>query len=73
MTCMWAHFEYRGAGGLEQDVVHIETPAGFWSIEDPGRVADYRTAHDALVAASLSQEESRALMRSIRDGMGDEP
>lgn len=67
MTCMYAYFEYQDA--LEQDVVHIETHAGFISIEDPGRVAEYRKAHDALVSASLSEDDTRAFIRSIRDDM----
>ena len=29
MNCMYAYFEYQGEGSLEQDVVHIETHAGF--------------------------------------------
>ena len=66
MTCMYAYFEYEGVG-MEQDVVHIETHAGYWSVEDPGKVAKYREAHDALVKASLSEDDSRALIRSIRD------
>lgn len=66
MTCMYAYFEYEGAG-IEHDVVHIETHAGYWSIEDPGKVAEYRKAHDALVKASLSKAESQALIRSVRD------
>lgn len=65
MTCMYAYFEY--ADDMEQDVVHIETHAGFWSIENPERVADYRKSHEALVKASLTREDSRALIRSIRD------
>jgi transcriptional regulator with XRE-family HTH domain len=68
MTCMYAYFEYQDAL-LEQDVVHIETPAGYWSIENPDKVTEYRRAHDALVQASLSEDASRALMRSIRDEM----
>jgi transcriptional regulator with XRE-family HTH domain len=71
MTCMYAYFEYEGIG-MEQDVVHIETPAGYWSIEDPGKVAKYREAHDALVRASLSEEDSRTLIRSIRDSIREE-
>lgn len=67
MTCMWAYFEYQDVGDLEQDVVHIETPAGFFSIEDPARVADYRKAHNALVEASLNEDDSRSLIRAIRD------
>jgi transcriptional regulator with XRE-family HTH domain len=69
MNCMYAHFEYRGDNNLEQDVVHIETHAGFASIEDPGRVADYRKWFDALVEASLTEDESRNIIRSIRDDM----
>ena len=69
MTCMYAYFEYQGDNNLEQDVVHIETHAGFVSIEDPDRVADYRKWHDALVEASLSEDDSRNLLRAIRDDM----
>jgi transcriptional regulator with XRE-family HTH domain len=68
MTCMYAYFEYQGDNDLEQDVVHIETHAGFWSIENPGKVAEYRKAHDALVEASLSEDDSRDLIRSLRNG-----
>jgi hypothetical protein len=68
MTCMYAYFEYENAE-LEQDVVHIETPAGYWSIENPDKVAEYRKAHDALVKASLSQDASRTLIRAIRDDL----
>jgi transcriptional regulator with XRE-family HTH domain len=66
MTCMYAYFEYQDAD-LEQDVVHIETHAGYWSIENPAKVGEYRKAHDALVKASLSEDGSRALISSIRD------
>ena len=38
MTCMWAYFEYQDPEDLEQDLVQIETPAGFWTIEEPGQV-----------------------------------
>jgi transcriptional regulator with XRE-family HTH domain len=69
MTCMWAYFEYQGVGDLEQDVVHIETPAGFFSIEDSARVAKYRKAHNGLVEASLNEDDSRTLIRSVRDEM----
>jgi transcriptional regulator with XRE-family HTH domain len=68
MTCMYAYFEYLGDNDLEQDVVHIETHAGFWSIEKPDRVAEYRKAHDALIEASLSEDDSRALIRSLGSG-----
>jgi transcriptional regulator with XRE-family HTH domain len=69
MACMYAYFEYEGAG-MEQDVVHIETHAGYWSIEDPVKVAEYRKAHDALVKASLNIADSRELIRSIRHEAG---
>ena len=66
MTCMYAYFEYEGVG-KEQDVVHIETHAGYWSVEDPGKVAKYRKAHEALVKASMNEDDSRALIASARD------
>lgn len=65
MTCMYALFEYKDVG--ESDVVHIETHAGFFSVEDAGHVKEYRSHHDALMRASLPEEESRNLIRSIRD------
>jgi len=67
MTCMYAYFDYDEAGSLGQDVVHIETHAGFLNIEDSEQVARYRSAHEALVRASLSEDDSRALIRSIRE------
>jgi transcriptional regulator with XRE-family HTH domain len=73
MTCMYAYFEYQDAGGLEQDVVHIETHAGFWSIENREDVARYRTAHHDLVNASLGEDDSRTLIGSIRDHPRNEP
>ena len=69
MTCMYAFFEYQDPEDLEQDLVQIETPDGFWTIDDPGRVAEYRKAHELLVASSLNEDDSRALIRSIRDSM----
>jgi hypothetical protein len=69
MTCMWFYFEYQDPEDLEQDLVQIETPAGFWTIEDTGLVAGYRKAHDTLVASSLNESDSRALIRSLRDGI----
>jgi transcriptional regulator with XRE-family HTH domain len=69
MTCMYAYFEYQDSGGLARDVVQLETPMGFVRVDNPERVADYRKWHDALADASLSKDDSRALIRSIRDGM----
>jgi len=71
MNCMYAYFEYQGNNNLEQDVVHIETHAGFASIEDPDRVANYRKWHDALVSASRTKDDSRNLIRSLRDNTPD--
>jgi transcriptional regulator with XRE-family HTH domain len=71
MTCMYAYFQYGGADSPEQDVVHIETHAGFFSIEDPDEVEHYREAHAALVAASLDEDTSRAFIRSVRDSTPD--
>ena len=55
MTCMYAYFEYQDPEDLEQDLVQIETPAGFWTIDDPVRVAEYQKAHESLVASSLDR------------------
>jgi transcriptional regulator with XRE-family HTH domain len=67
MTCMYAYFEYQD--DLEQDLVQIETQAGFLTIDDPVRVAGYKKAHDNLVTAALDENESRKLIKSIRDSM----
>ena len=69
VTCMWAYFEYQDLEDLEQDLVQIETPAGFWTIDNPNRVAEYKKAHENLVASSLSENDSRALIERIRDSM----
>jgi len=67
MTCMYAYFEYQDVDNLEQDVVRIETHAGFLNIEDSAQVARYRAAHDDLVQAALDEDSSRDLIRSTRD------
>jgi transcriptional regulator with XRE-family HTH domain len=67
MTCMYAYFEYKDAG--ESDIVHIETHAGFFSVENAEQVRKYRASHDALMRVSLSERNSRDLICSIRDGM----
>ena len=69
MTCMYAYFQYEDPEDLEQDLVHIETQAGFWTVSDAEEVAEYRKAHDDLITASLSKEDSRALIRDIRDSL----
>jgi transcriptional regulator with XRE-family HTH domain len=65
MTCMYAYFEYSDAG--ESDIVHVETHAGYFSVEDADRVKRYRSAHDTLVRASYTEEASRELILKIRD------
>jgi transcriptional regulator with XRE-family HTH domain len=67
MTCMYAYFEYQDTLGLARDVVQLETPMGFHRIDNRQRVADYRKWHGSLVEASLTEDESRDLIRSIRD------
>jgi hypothetical protein len=67
MTCMYAIFEYEN--DLEQDLMQIETQAGFWTIDNPGRVAEYKKSHENLVAFSLNEDDSRALIRSTRDSI----
>jgi transcriptional regulator with XRE-family HTH domain len=68
MTCMYAYFEYQDLG---QDLVNIETHAGFYNIDDPGDVARYKDAHRSLVEASLSEDDSRDFILSIRDQWHD--
>jgi transcriptional regulator with XRE-family HTH domain len=69
MTCMYAYFEYQDPEDLEQDVVNIETHAGWWSIEDPEQVSQYRKWHDTLVSAALDQDQSRERIRSVRNSI----
>jgi transcriptional regulator with XRE-family HTH domain len=64
MTCMYAHFEYRDGAS---DIVHVETHAGFFSVDDRQRVKEYRAAHGALVRASLSEQASRDRIATVRD------
>lgn len=65
MTCMYAYFEYKDAG--ESDIVHIETHAGFFTVEDAAQVRKYRAAHEALMNASLSETDSRDFICAVRD------
>lgn len=70
MTCMYAYFEYKDTG--ESDIVHVETHAGYLSVENPKQVREYRAAHEALLSASLREDDSRALISSVRDEMAHE-
>jgi hypothetical protein len=69
MTCMYAYFEYQDPEDLEQDLVQIETQAGFLTIDNPARVSEYKEAHKNLVAAALDENESRVLIKSIRESI----
>lgn len=65
MTCMYAYFQYDDSG--ESDIVHIETHAGFFSLDNAEEVRRYRAAHDGLMSASLSREATRERIRSARN------
>jgi Domain of unknown function (DUF5753) len=67
MSCAYAIFEYEN--DLEQDLVQIETQAGFWTVDIPERVAEYKKSHENLVAFSLKEDDSRTLIRSARDSI----
>lgn len=64
-TCSYAYFEY--GKEIDQDIVHIETHAGFWHLEKPDEVKRYRRYYDDLMAASLTMEKSRSRIREVRD------
>lgn len=63
-TCMWAYFEFDDSEG---DVVHVETHAGFGSIETAEHVERYRGYHDELMRSSLDPDETRQLITAVRD------
>lgn len=65
MTARYFYFGYDAANGVRRDVVHLDTHGGFLTIDDPDRVAQYRAAHDALVAASLTESQTRDFVRSV--------
>ena len=64
-TCMYTYFEFGDA--LDRDVVHIETHAGFRSIEtDKGR-SQYRRHFDDLLRRSLGRAESLDVIQAAAD------
>lgn len=67
LTCMYSYFEY--GEDIDQDVVHIETHAGFRYIEDADEVRRYRHYYDGLMTASLTMGKSRSLVRDVRDSL----
>lgn len=69
MTCMYAYFEYTEPEYASQDIVHVETHAGFFSIDDTDKVTRYRRAHHELVRSSLDEAGSMAMIRSVRDNL----
>jgi transcriptional regulator with XRE-family HTH domain len=64
-TCSYAYFEY--SDEIDQDIVHIETHAGFRHLEKPDEVERYRRYYGDLMAASLTMDKSRSRIREIRD------
>jgi transcriptional regulator with XRE-family HTH domain len=64
-TCSYAYFEY--GDDIDQNVVHIETHAGFRHVEKLDEVKRYRNYYDDLVAVSLTMDKSRAMIREIRN------
>lgn len=64
-TVRYAYFEFEEE--IDQDVVHVETHAGMRHVEDPDRVANYLKYHTALYNASLTPDDSRALIREIKN------
>jgi transcriptional regulator with XRE-family HTH domain len=67
MTCMWAYFQYSKSGA--SDIVSVETPSGFRSLDDPKEVRKYRSAHIQLMKVSHDKEGSLELIKSVRDEM----
>jgi transcriptional regulator with XRE-family HTH domain len=65
MTARYFYFGYDAANGARRDVVYLDTHGGLLTIEDPDRVARYRAAHEALVAASLTESQTRDFIASV--------
>lgn len=65
MTASYFYFGYDAAGGARRDVVYVDTHGGVLAIEDPEQVARYRAAHSALVAASLTESQTRDFVASV--------
>jgi transcriptional regulator with XRE-family HTH domain len=65
MTGKYVYFGYESIDAVRRDVVLIETHDGLLTIDDPDRVTRYRAAHNALVAASLTEGQTRDFIRSV--------
>ena len=63
-TCMYAYFEF--SEELDRDFVHVETHAGFRSIETAATVARYRGYYNDLYEHSLNADATRALIRNVQ-------
>ncbi|RZQ62179.1 XRE family transcriptional regulator [Amycolatopsis suaedae] len=64
-TGMYAYFEFPDE--LDDDIVNIETHAGFRYIESPETVAHYREYYEELYRHALDPEDTRSLLRKVRD------
>jgi transcriptional regulator with XRE-family HTH domain len=65
MTARYFYFGYPTVNGAQRDVVQIDTHGGFLTLEDPDQVARYRAAHADLVAASLTESQTRDFISSV--------
>jgi transcriptional regulator with XRE-family HTH domain len=63
-TCMYAYFEFED---YDRDIVSVETHAGFRYIEGLDQVGRYRRYYDELVRTSLDPDESRQLIRAVKE------
>jgi transcriptional regulator with XRE-family HTH domain len=65
MTARYFYFGYDAVNGARRDVVYVDTHGGLLTIEDPEQVARYRAAHSALVAASLTESQTRDFVAPV--------
>jgi transcriptional regulator with XRE-family HTH domain len=65
MTERYFYFGYDAVDGIRRDVVLIGTPGGFLTVDEADAVTRYRAAHDALVAASLTESQTRDFISSV--------
>lgn len=63
-TCMYAYFEFED---YDRDIVNVETHAGFRYIETIELVARYRRYYDGLMRSSLDPEQTRDLVRLVKN------
>ncbi|WP_199430920.1 helix-turn-helix domain-containing protein [Qaidamihabitans albus] len=63
-TCMYAIFEFEEDS--DSGLVHIENHAGFRGLGSPEETAEYRRYHEDLRGHSLTPDESRALINTVK-------